>query len=51
MDKVIPEKVRPVIPPSLVTPLQRWATAHSVNTTAAVALLLNIALKKEKFLK
>lgn len=44
------EKIRPVIPEKLVKPLQRYATAHSVNLTAAVALLLTSALKQQKYI-
>ena len=44
------EQLRPVIPGKLITPLQRYATAHSVSTTAAVALLLTQALRQLKYI-
>lgn len=46
----MPEKIRPVIPEKLIVPLQRYAVAHSVSTTAAVALLLTSALKQQKYI-
>ena len=45
------DKVRPVIPEKLVAPLMRFAISRNINTTAAVALLLTAALKKEKQIK
>ncbi len=46
MDKLL----RPVVPAALHKPLQRYATAHSVSTTAAVALLLTQALRQLKYI-
>ena len=45
------KQLRPVIPEKLHKPIQRYATAHSVSVTAAVALLLNQALRQLKFIK
>ena len=45
------DKVRPVLPDKIANAVQRYAVANSINTTAAVALLLNRVLKMEKFLK
>lgn len=44
------KQLRPEIPANLHKPLQRYATAHSVSTTAAVALLLTAALRQQKYL-
>ena len=45
------KQLRPVIPTNLIKPLQRYATAHSVSTTAAVALLLTQALRQLKYIE
>jgi hypothetical protein len=45
------DKVRPVLAEKLIVPLQRYAVAHNISTTAAVSLLLTKILKQEKFLK
>ncbi|NNF60712.1 MAG: hypothetical protein HKM98_05400 [Gammaproteobacteria bacterium] len=45
------KQLRPEIPAKLHKPLQRYATAHSVNTTAAVALLLTQALRQLKYIE
>ncbi len=45
------KQFRPVIPEKLVKAITRYATAHSVTTTAAVALLLTKALRQEKMIK
>lgn len=47
---MIDKQLRPVIPANLIKPLQRYATAHSVSTTAAVALLLTQALRQLKYI-
>ncbi len=44
-------KLRPVIPAKLIKPLQRYAVAHSVSTTAAVSLLLTQALRQLKYIE
>ncbi|MGI9294510.1 MAG: hypothetical protein ACR2PS_11065 [Pseudomonadales bacterium] len=46
----MPDKLRPVIPEKLIKPLQRYATAHNVNLTAAVSLLLTAALRQGKYI-
>ena len=43
--------LRPEIPEQLAKAVQRYATAHSISTTAAVALLLSKILKQEKWIK
>lgn len=45
------EKVRPVLPDKIADAVKRYATANSVSTTAAVALLLSKILKQEKMIK
>ena len=44
------KQLRPVIPGNLVKPLQRYAVAHSVSVTAAVALLLTQSLRQLKYI-
>ena len=44
------KNLRPEIPRGLHGPIQRYATAHSVSTTAAVALLLTQALRQLKYI-
>ena len=51
MDIFKAEKVRPVLPDKIADAVQRYAVAHSINTTAACALLLSKILKQEKYLK
>ena len=41
---------RPIIPEKVVTGLTRYATAHSISLTSAVAMLLTEALKQKKFI-
>ena len=44
------KQLRPVIPEKLHKPIQRYAVAHSVSTTAAVALLLNMSLRQLRYI-
>jgi hypothetical protein len=45
------QEIRPKLAPDVVKGLQRYATAHSVNLTAAANLLLSKILKQEKYLE
>jgi hypothetical protein len=45
------EKVRPVLPEKIAKAVQRYATANSISTTAAVALLLTQILIDLKYME